>query len=55
MTAFRTRNSKDIKIRLDALKNGNDFAFQTFLALRKDDSCWRRLLRFLYIIKPMDI
>jgi len=55
MSAFRTRKSKDIKVRLDALKNADEFAKQTFLALRKDDSCLRRLLRFFWIIKPMKL
>jgi hypothetical protein len=55
MSAFKTRNSTDIKIRANALKNGNEFAIMTFLELRKDDTCWKRFLRFFRIIPQQKI
>ncbi len=55
MSRFKTRRSSDIKIRLDALKNADEFAKQTFIALRKDDTCWRRFLRFFRIIPKQKI
>jgi len=55
MSSFKTRKSLDIKIRANALKNGDEFAKKTFIALRKDDTCWRRFLRFFRIIPPQKI
>ena len=50
MSSFKTIKSNDVKIRLDALKNADEFAKLTFIALRKNDTCLRRLLRFFRII-----
>jgi len=55
MSSFRTRKSSDVKVRLDALKNADDFAKQTFIALRKDDTCIKRFLRFFRIIPQQKI
>jgi|AntAceMinimDraft_18_1070375.scaffolds.fasta_scaffold02306_4 hypothetical protein len=55
MSSFRTRKSSDIKVRLSALKNADDFAKKTFIALRKDDSTWHRFLRFFRIIAPQSL
>ena len=56
---YKTKRSKEnrqrIKIRLDALKNADEFAKQTFLALKNDDTCWKRFLRALKIIPPQKI
>jgi hypothetical protein len=46
MSSFKTQKSSDIKVRLDALKNADEFAKLTFISLRKDDSCLNRFLRF---------
>lgn len=45
--SYRTKRNKEVRIRLDALKNADSFAKETFIALRKDDSCLNRFLRFL--------
>tara|TARA_R110000787_G_scaffold276483_2_gene385434 strand:+ start:921 stop:1088 length:168 start_codon:yes stop_codon:yes gene_type:complete len=55
MSSFSTRKSNDRKIRANALSNGNEFAKMTFLQLKKDDSTWNRLLRYLRLRKPQKI
>ena len=55
MSSFKTRKSSDIKIRFNALKNGDEFAKKTFILLRKDDTCWKRFLRFFRIIPPQKL
>lgn len=52
---YKTKRNKDIRIRLDAIKNADKFAKATFIALRNDDSCWHRFLRFFRIIKKQSI
>ena len=55
MGAFKTRRSNDIKIRANALKNGDEFAKLTFIALREDDTCMKRFLRFFKLIPKQEI
>ena len=55
MSGFKTRKSSDIKVRLDALKNADEFAKATFVALRKDDTCLKRFLRFFGIIPKQEV
>jgi hypothetical protein len=53
--AYKTKRSRDARVRLKALENGDEFAKLTFLALRKDDSCKNRLLRLFGFKKPQDV
>ena len=53
--AYKTKRSRDARVRLKALENGDEFAKLTFLALKKDDSCWNRFLRYFWFKKPQDI
>jgi len=50
MSSYKQQKRKSIKERLMTLKEADEFAKQTFIALRKDDTCVKRLLRFLRII-----
>ena len=51
---YKTRRSKENrmrrKIKLEALKNADEFAKLTFIQLRKEDSTWKRFLRFFRLI-----
>lgn len=59
MGTYKTRRAKEnrlkVKTKAEALKNADEFAKMTFIALRKDDSCFRRFLRFFKIIPPQRI
>lgn len=52
---YQTRRNKDIRTKLSALKDADEFAKQTFILLRKDDSCWNRFLRFLRLKAPQKL
>jgi len=55
MNSYKSQKKKSVKERLMTLKEADEFAKKTFIALRKDDTCWRRLLRFFGIIKPQNV
>lgn len=55
MGTYKTKRNSDIRIRLDALKEADEFAKATFIALREDDSCWNRFLRFLKLKKKQSL
>ena len=48
--SYKHEKRKSIKNRMLTLKEADEFAKQTFIALRKDDTCLKRFLRFLRII-----
>jgi len=50
MNSYKAQKRKSIKDRMLTLKEADEFAKQTFIALRKDDTCLKRFLRFLRII-----
>ena len=56
---YKTRRSKENrmrqKIRLEALKNADEFAKLTFIQLRKEDSTWKRFLRFFRLIPQQKV
>ena len=43
------------KIKLEALKNADEFAKMTFIQLRKEDSTWKRFLRYFGLIPKQKI
>ena len=55
MGTYKTKRNKDIRTRLEILKDADEFAKKTFLQLRLDDSCWNRLLRYLRLKKPQKL
>lgn len=52
MGTYRTNRNKDIRTRVEILKDADEFAKETFLKLRLDDSCLNRLLRYLRLKSP---
>jgi hypothetical protein len=52
MGTYKTKRSRDMRMRMDILKDSDEFAKETFIKLRLDDSCWNRLLRYLRLKKP---
>lgn len=55
MGRYQTKRSKDIRTRLEILKDADEFAKETFIKLRIDDSCWNRFLRLLRLKKPQKL
>ena len=55
MGRYQTKRSKDIRTRLEILKDSDEFAKETFLKLRLDDSCLNRLLRYLGLKKQQSL
>ena len=53
--AYQTKRSRDTRVRLKSLEQGDEFAKLTFLALREDDSCWNRFLRYFWFKKPQNM
>ena len=54
-STYKTRRNKDIRTRLEIIKDSDSFAKETFLQLRLDDSCWNRLLRYLRLKAPQKL
>ena len=52
---YKTKRSKDIRTRLEILKDADEFAKETFIKLRLDDSCWNGLLRYLRVKAPQKL
>ena len=50
MNSYKSQKKKSIKSRLETLKEADEFAKKTFIALRKDDTCWKRFLRYFRLI-----
>ena len=55
MATYKTKRSKDMRTRMEILKDADSFAKETFLQLRLDDSCWNRLLRLLRLKAPQKL
>ena len=55
MGRYQTRRSKAIRERLEVMKDADEFAKETFIRLRLDDSCWNRLLRYLHLKAPQKL
>lgn len=59
MGTYKSRRHKENrmrqKIRLEALKNADEFAKMTFIQLRKEDTTWKRILRYLRIIPQQKV
>ena len=50
MNSYKSQKKKSIKSRLETLKEADEFAKKTFIALRKDDTCLKRFLRYFRLI-----
>lgn len=55
MSSYKAQKKKSIKERLITLKEADEFAKKTFIALRKDDTCWKRFLRLFSIIPQQKV
>lgn len=55
MNSYKSQKKKSIKERMLTLKEADEFAKNTFIALRKDDTCWKRFLRMLMIIPQQKV
>ena len=55
MSSYKQQKRKSIKERLMTIKEADEFAKKTFIALRKDDTCWKRFLRLLRIIPQQNL
>lgn len=53
--SYQTKRNRDIRTRLDVMKDADSFAKETFIKLRLDDSCWNRLLRYLRLKAPQKL
>ena len=50
MSSYKAQKRSSIKQRLRTLEEADEFAKNTFIALRKDDTCWKRFLRYFRLI-----
>ena len=55
MTSYKEGKRKSIRKRAETLKVADAFASETFIALRKDDTCWKRFLRYFRLMPPQKI
>jgi len=53
--SYKTRRNRNARLRLDAVRNGDEFAKLTFVQLRKDDGCINRFLRFFGFKSPQNV
>ena len=55
MSSYKAQKRSSIKQRLRTLEEADEFAKNTFIALRKDDTCWKRFLRYFRIIPQQKV
>jgi hypothetical protein len=52
---YNSQKKSSIKARAKTLQDADQFAKITFIQLRKDDTCWKRFLRFFRFIPPQKV
>ena len=55
MVSYKKLTKESIKERANHLREADKFAKMTFILLRKDDTCFKRFLRFFRIIPPQKV
>ena len=55
MNSYKSQKRSSIKQRAMTLKEADEFAKKTFIALREDDTCLKRFLRLFRIIPQQKV
>ena len=55
MNSYKAQKRSSIKQRLRTLEEADAFAKKTFIALRANDTCWKRFLRYFRIIPQQKV